>query len=632
MRMRELFSPSWRLVPALLSVFQLLVVLIAAHDQPGKGYHSSRFDPKYNALRDLLVTPSTHPHLYRFTGRWTVSRNIYRATTWPGTSVTILTFGSYCSIKLRPQSGLGRIETYSYYISIDGGEDYRYDLPAFDTGKEGEGREMSLFVPVKFDIQGDGYTKPAAQQAGKVVKRDRVPTSSIVERDGKLTATLPQLDKEEPIARKLTPHTIRITSNPHTPFRFEGVLTENVLIRQSWGWAKRQDERVTVEFIGEGIDAERLGGMGLTGGWTEITPEGPTSNSQFNIKTSSSTKPRSLVPAPALIGMTQYQAAERLAIRHWHTSAGVCLTANCNPKNPLPGLQTQYFQLNPLNHSLPFTLATNLPNTHPKHPKTKLDPYLFSPKQPTFPQSTPTHLVVDLGIADIIIHRVDPVKYQKELTLFLCKLRLHAYPAANILVLARQDAPGKSSSRTHANDNGDAAAESDNENTHVWFRSIIPTTPDTVALRKKLFDATKAAVAAARQLHPPQPKAGLPGTITFIPVLDTGANPVNDLVRALCVELGPAAKLGSKTVEVCGEMVSGVRRRGFVWDVLFLVLGVGMAVVARDTFMGAMGAVVAGLRSFWGGAEKGKGKSRAAGDIIREEEELVGGGEKGKLG
>ena len=462
-----------------------------------------------------------------------------------------------------------------------------------------------MFVPIKFDIEGDGYTRPAAEQAGKVVKRNGPPppasTSSIVGGDGKpkaplsqpvkaplpqpVKAPLPQPVKEEPIARKLTPHTIRITSDPHTPFRFEGVLTENVLIKQGWGWAKRQDERVTVEFIGEGIDAERVGGMGLTGGWTEIPSEEPASSPQFNIKTSSSKKPLNLVPAPALIGMTQYQAAERLAIRHWHTSAGVCLTANCNPRNRLPGLQTQYFQLNPLNHSLPFTLATNLPNTHLKHPKMKLDPYLFNPRQPTLPQSSPTHLVVDLGVADILIHEVDPVVYQRELTLFLSKLRLHAYPAANILVVARQDAPGKSASRTHANDNGDAAADSDNENTHVWFHSIIPTTPDTIALRKKLFDATAAAVAAAQELYPPQPKKGSPGTITFVPVLDTGANPVNDLVRALCVELGPAARLGSKTSEVCGEMVSGVQRRGLLWDIVFLILGVGMAVVARDTFI-----------------------------------------------
>ncbi|KAF8438293.1 hypothetical protein BGX38DRAFT_1273683 [Terfezia claveryi] len=572
--MHGLFSPSWRLLPALLIILQLLALLVSAHDRPRKGYHSSRFDSKYNALRDLLVTPSTHPHLYRFEGRWTASRNIYRATNWPGTSVTILVFGPYCSIKLRPQSGLGKIETYSYYISIDGGEDYRYDLPAFDTGKEGEGREVSLFVPVKFDLEGDGYTKSAAQQAGKVVKRDgvRMPTSSMVGGVG----TPSQPVKEEPIAMKLTPHAIRITSDPRTPFRFEGVLTENVLINQGWGWAKLQDERVTVEFI-----------AGTT------------------------TKPPNLVPAPALIGMAQYQAAERLAIRHWHTSAGVCLTANCNPKNPLPGLQTQYFQLNPLNHSLPFTLATNLPNTHPKHPKTQLDPYLFNPRQPPFPQSSPSHLVVDLGVADILIHEVDPAKYQKELTLFLCKLRLHAYPAANILVLARQDAPGKSASRTHANDNGDAAAVSDDQNTHVWFRSIIPATPDTAALRKKLM--------------------GSPGTITFVPVIDTGANPVNDLVRALCVELGPAAKLGSKTARVCGEMVSGVRKRGLVWDIVLLVLGVGMAVIARDTFMGAVGAVMAGVKDLCRGGEKGKGKSRAAVDVIREEEELVG-MEKGKLG
>lgn len=62
--MLGLFSPPWRLVPALLTVLQLFAVL-AVGDNPGKGYHSSKFDQKYNALRDLLITPSTHPHLFR---------------------------------------------------------------------------------------------------------------------------------------------------------------------------------------------------------------------------------------------------------------------------------------------------------------------------------------------------------------------------------------------------------------------------------------------------------------------------------------------------------------------------------------------------------------------------------------
>lgn len=549
--------------------------------------------------------------------------------------MTVLIFGSKCSIKLRPQAGLGKVDNFSYYVSIDGGEAYRYDLPSFDSGEEGDGKEMTLFVPVKFDIENDGQNKLVVEKSGEVVKRQ---AGKAV--DGK-KSTL-QVQEE----RKLTPHTIHITSDPHSPFRFEGVLTENALITQGWGWANKQDERVTVEFIGEGIDAERLGGMGLTGGWVEAPVEETTPGVTGKLTPSGKTK---LIEAPSLVATTQYKAAERLGLRHWHTSAGVCLTANCNSANPLPGLQTQYFQLNPLNNTLPFSLTTDLTNTDPKNPKNKLDGYFFIPKQPTFPVASPSHLVVDLGVADVLIHGVDPAVYQKELTLFLSKLRMHAYPAANILVVARQDAPGKSTARTHANDNGDAAVtHSDSpeahDTPHAWFHSIIPSTPDTAALRKKLFKATAAAAATASALYPPIPKIGSTGTITFVPVIDTGANPINDLVRALCVELGPAAQEGSRTARVCGEMLSGVQKRGWAWDLLFLVLGVGMAFVAKETFWGAVMAVVDGVKKYFGMGSPGmrKGKGRAGEDVIREEDEgeLMGvdkgkrraDEEKGKLG
>lgn len=472
-------------------------------------------------------------------------------------------------------------------------------------------------MPVKFDIEGTNINPSVGQQSARVVRRDVDNNAGVV--------------NEGP--RKLKPHTIRITSDPHTPFRFEGVLTENVLINQGWGWAARQDKRVTVEFIGEGIDAETLGGMGLTGGWVKVPVEDAAATQGGKTK---------FIEAPALPATVQYQAAERLGARHWHTSAGVCLTENCDPTNPLPGLQTQYFQLNPLNFTLPFSVKTDLPNTSPQHPKNKLDPYLFNPRQPTFPLSSPSHLVVDLGVADILLHNVEPAEYQKELTLFLSKLRVHAYPAADILVVARQDAPGKSTAGTHANDNGDAAVthqDSSNSGPHVSFHSTLPSTPEMAALRRRLFDATAAAVAKAKLLYPPIPKIGSTGTITFVPVTDSGANPVNDLVRALCVELGPAAKEGSKTAEVCGEMVRGIQKGGWVWDVLFLVLGVGMAFVARETFMGAVSAVLGGARRFVGTGSVSKGKGRADAILEEEEEELVGVDlgkrreeEKGKLG
>ena len=52
------------LLTPLLLLLALFTTICAAAQTPDKGYHSTWFDPKYNALRDLLVTPVTHPHLF----------------------------------------------------------------------------------------------------------------------------------------------------------------------------------------------------------------------------------------------------------------------------------------------------------------------------------------------------------------------------------------------------------------------------------------------------------------------------------------------------------------------------------------------------------------------------------------
>lgn len=503
----------------------------------------------------------------QFTGRWTTSYSVYTASSWPGTSVTILVYGTECTVKLRPQTGLGIVGDYGYYVSIDGGDDFKYDLPPFETGASLDPKDMTLYVPIKFEAHGDNFHD------------DRQPNEH----------------------GKLTPHTIRIMSDPHTPFRFEGIVTESTLTKQSWAWAKRQDERVTVEFIGEGIDAEQVGGMSLTGGWVK---ESPNSNN--------------MVPAIQLLNTVQYQAAKRLGIRHWHTSAGVCLIDECTKTNPLPGLQKQYFHLNPLNYTRPLSTETNLL-------------YSFNNQQPLLPLATPSHLVVDLGVADVLIHGINPEEYQVQLALFLEKLRVDAYPTAHIIVVARLDAQ----SIAHSMDLSDKALASSSARLSfppdlslASFRSTIQPGTDIIVLRKRLFDATKQAVKAANKKGPTEPKDGPTGSLTFVPIFDTGENQVDDLMRALCVQLGPASKPNSMTAQVCRGMPVPVHHGTWAWDFVLVVVVVAMVFVARETVIGAFNALVYSLRMLLhGGNIKVKGRILVNhGDVI---EDLLNTSEKG---
>ncbi|KAF8475518.1 hypothetical protein BDZ91DRAFT_844272 [Kalaharituber pfeilii] len=582
-----------------------LAALVSAGQQPGKGYHSSRFDAKYVLSRDLVVTPETHPHLFRFTGRWDLSGTTYRATTWPGTSVNILVFGNSCSIKLRPRSGLGHVDNYSYYVSVDGSEDYKYSLPAFDTGKGDEGQEVTLLVPIELDLEGYKAKGGKAKRDGTTAQTTKV--------------------KEVQTKKTLRPHTIRITSDPHTPFAFESVLTENTLIEQGWAWAASQDERLSIEFIGEGIDAERLGSMGLTGGWTRV-PEDP-----FSTSTTESAKTK-LVSTSSLIDTTQYRVGERLSARHWHTSAGVCLVDNCSKSNPLPGLASQYFQRNPFNHTLPVTAKDEITKVDPNF----FDIYLFEPRKPRIPAISPTHIVVDLGVADVLVHGVDIKAYKKALTLFLGELRTRAYPRAKILVIGRIDAPGKQSG-ARATDSGDATP--DGEHGHK-FHSVIPSIPEMARLRRKLYKANKAAAKLAAELFPPVRGTESTGEVIFVRVQDSGADPGNDLLRGLCTVL-PEKYSGVR--KACGEMRMLEEKRGWIMDAFWAVLAVAMLTMARETVVGACRVVfvgITGLRTGRGAGarreERGDGLLGSASGAMdkgkgREREGDEEGG-KGKLG
>ena len=422
---------------------------------------------------------------------------------------------------------MGIVEDYGYYISIDGGEDFKYDLPSFDTGDSQDPKDLTLFVPVQFEAHGSNFQDDQQQQ------------------------------QQQYQGATLAPHSIRIMSDPHTPFRFEGIMTESTLTQQGLSWADRQDERVTVEFIGEGIDAEQLGGMSLTGGWVNEYADSDR-----------------MVPAIQLLNTVQYQAAKQLGVRHWHTSAGVCLIDKCFKGSALPGLQTQYFYCDPLNHTKPLENQKYLA-------------YHFNLPNPQLRVATPSHLVVDLGVADVIIHSVIPETYQEELALFLERLHVDAYPTAHILVVARLNVQ----SVVHSMDPRDRAlafSSAPLPPSNVTFRSTLGSGPDVTVLRKRLFDATKAAVdvASGKRATTGLGGDGSKGGLSFVPIFDSGDNQVGDFVRALCAHLGPASQPGSVTAQVCSGMPRPVHSRAWVWELLLVAVAVAMAYVARETVFG----------------------------------------------
>ncbi|KAL7276032.1 hypothetical protein RUND412_001001 [Rhizina undulata] len=201
----------------LLRCLLAVPLVLAAEDQ---GTHSTHFDTKYTLPTNLLITPRTHPHLFSFTGRWQFTPTghprtpSYHATLWPGNSVTILIYGSEAAIKLLPQPQ-GFLSEYRLHVSIDGGEEERYELK---------------------DVDSDN---PAGYYFGL-----KLPPPPHSEHD-----------------RKLRPHTVKIISSPDTPFSFEGVTIENTHIFQGRRWIQGQDSRPIIEFLGEGIDATRPGGF-----------------------------------------------------------------------------------------------------------------------------------------------------------------------------------------------------------------------------------------------------------------------------------------------------------------------------------------------------------------------------------
>ncbi|KAF3902581.1 hypothetical protein ABW21_db0207659 [Orbilia brochopaga] len=431
-------SLPWKILTVL---FWLLVGLeYCAVDAQSEtdGYWSEVFDPKYIPYQELLVTPKTHGGLFSFTGRWRRRRETFTASRWPGTYVTVLIYGDTCILKLRPKPQ-GQIPDYSFYVSVDGSEDLLYTLPPFDS--MAKDREI-IFVPIT--IPSEKPKDPLQQQS-------------------------------PPKKPMLEPHTVRIISIPDYPFSFEGFLVANTLIRQGHSWTNGQDERLHVEFIGEGIDAETYGGLlgydhdNSAGG---VGDDGRAQAVQQVVKHGLS-----------VVNSTQFKAAEALRIRHSHADCGTCFLSDCDRRDPLPGLSVQYFNENPL----PMLLRSEALHRESKQVQDLLQKQLlFFREDQWLKSSMPTAVVVDVGVRDFlrIEEPVDPEKFRRELLVFL----------------------GRST-----------------------VRSVVPQDKGAMFLRKKLYQMTKNATALVREEDK---------NVVFA-TIKPSSSPKRDLLDVLCTYVVP---------------------------------------------------------------------------------------------
>jgi len=463
----------------------------------------------------------------QFTGRWLRSptghphSRAYHSTLWPGNSVTILVFGEKVSLKLLPKPQ-GRVQHYSFVVSVDGGMNVRYNIDNFNTS---EHTTKGYQIPIVFG----GPKETRGVGGGKMLK----------------------------------PHTVRLTGISDTPISFEGLLVENTQVTQGHEWIEKQSLRPTIEFIGEGIDAERHGGFYRADKYAP--PAGVALES----------------PLDAIFSTVHYKLGEKLGVRHSHYSAGTCLIGHCDSRH-LPGLADQYFYTS----SLDF-------NGHSQDIKDKFDPRHIDNLMTAWrfpsasvPTSPVNYVVVDVGIQDLVMKSQNVELYTRTLAVFLARLRQQAHPNAKIMVIAHRGAP-------HPDD------------------TILQPDFTTTSLRLSLYSATQRAVA----------KLG-DSDIIFTPVyLGGGSDPHGAYLRAVCPHLlapvGVLAKTKAvfgkaqrpnKMRRVCAEAVGrGPGLASGTALMFFVIMGLCVAglCVARSTVIGAIAAVV-GRKRLGMGEEQGR--------------------------
>ncbi|KAK9481171.1 hypothetical protein V1514DRAFT_274166 [Lipomyces japonicus] len=197
----------------IIPVLLLILALVVDAKDP-KGVHSNKFDPKYKPSGQTLLTPLGNPSLFSFTGRWHRFREVFKASVWPGTYLTVLTFGDYCTLVLKPR--IFETTNLTYTISVDDGEPFEvYKVVDLDSVKKGP-------VYININTTANGFDFEALKSA----ETPYVPDN----RD---------------------PHIIKIVSSRRTsPLSFQGIYIPSSVIRQDYAWKQQDQSKPYVEFIG----------------------------------------------------------------------------------------------------------------------------------------------------------------------------------------------------------------------------------------------------------------------------------------------------------------------------------------------------------------------------------------------
>ncbi|KAK9368425.1 hypothetical protein V1509DRAFT_624036 [Lipomyces kononenkoae] len=200
---------------ALLALFLLLLWSRGSEAKDPSGVHSEFFDPKYKPAEDTLVSPIGHAGLFAFTGRWHRFREVFKASLWPGTYLTVLSFGNHCTFLLKPH--ITEWTNLTYTVSVDGG-------PQFEVWKAITVQETKA-GPILLRINVTDATSSAGNTA-----------------DG-------QSDSDSELSRE--PHVIKIASSRRTsPLSLLGFYMPTVVVRQDPTWLNYQMALPYVEFVG----------------------------------------------------------------------------------------------------------------------------------------------------------------------------------------------------------------------------------------------------------------------------------------------------------------------------------------------------------------------------------------------
>ena len=150
---------------------------------------NEQFSQQYLVKDEAFITPKTHPYLFSFTGRWNRRRDVYTASKWPGTSVSMLVYGESCKVKIQCPQETGIVEGHYLLASLENGPQIMLTLPTYNAS---ENQEFEVTIELS----------SLEDELAEVVT-----TNSI-----------------------LTPHLLELVSASEYPIKLLGVTIQNIVI------------------------------------------------------------------------------------------------------------------------------------------------------------------------------------------------------------------------------------------------------------------------------------------------------------------------------------------------------------------------------------------------------------------